>query len=190
MGASKAASRFNGTSCAGAVMAALCGLLVGGCAEGHEAVLTPLWGCGLEGEVLTTVRVRARGDLPAAEADSVLLDGGETSLDQLPGGVDAVTVEGLFGESVVLAVGRTPRLPQDGTQPVYFSPPDQLCPVESALEPRDRAAMAVAPSGVVLAAGGRAPKDRSWMRSCCCATTRRRSSSRKLPFPSLPSVIR
>lgn len=113
-----------------------------------------MWGCGLEGEVLTTVRVRARGDLPAAEADSVLLDGGETSLDQLPGGVDAVTVEGLFGESVVLAVGRTPRLPQDGTQPVYFSPPDQLCPVESALEPRDRAAMAVAPSGVVLAAGG------------------------------------
>lgn len=100
------------------------------------------------------MRVRARGDLPAAEAESVLLDGGETSLDELPGGVDAVTVEGLFGESVVLAVGRTPRLPQDGTQPVYFSPPDQLCPVESALEPRDRAAMAVAPSGVVLAVGG------------------------------------
>ncbi len=104
--------------------------------------------------MLTTVRVRARGDLPAAEAESVLLDGGETSLDELPPGVDAVTVEGLFGESVVLAVGRTPRLPQDGTQPVYFSPPDQLCPVQSALEPRDRAAMAVALSGVVLAVGG------------------------------------
>ncbi len=134
--------------------AAVCVLVVGGCVEGHEAVLRPLWGCGLEGEVLTTVRVRARGDLPAAEAESVLLDGGETSLDALPTGVDALTVEGLFGESVVLAVGRTPRLPLDGTQPVYFSPPDQLCPVESSLEPRDRAAMAVAPSGVVLAVGG------------------------------------
>ncbi len=137
-----------------AATAALGGLLVAGCVEGHEAVLTPLWGCGLEGEVLTTVRVRARGGLPAAEAESVLLDGGETSLDALPGGVDAVTVEGLFGESVVLAVGRTPRLPLEGTQPVYFSPPDQLCPVQSVLQPRDRAAMAVAPSGVVLAVGG------------------------------------
>lgn len=125
-----------------------------GCSEGREALLTPLWGCGLEGEALTTVRVRARGDLPVAEADSVLLDGGRASLDDLPDGVDAVTVEGLFGESVVLAVGRTPRLPQEGTQPVYFAPPDQLCPVESALLPRDRAAVAVADSGVVLSAGG------------------------------------
>lgn len=154
MDAPSASGRFGGTRGARVATAGLCGLLVAGCAEGHEAVLTPLWGCGLEGEVLTTVRVRARGDLPAAEADSVLLDGGETSLNALPGGVDAVTVEGLFGESVVLAVGRTPRLPQDGTQPVYFSPPDQLCPLESTLEPRDRAAMAVAPSGVVLAVGG------------------------------------
>lgn len=124
------------------------------CAEGREARLTPLWGCGLEGEVLTTVRVRARGDLPVAEADSVLLDGGRASLDELPDGVDAVTVEGLFGESVVLAVGRTPRLPQEGTQPVYFAPPDQLCPVESGLRPRDHAAVAVADSGVVMAVGG------------------------------------
>ncbi len=127
------------------------------CVEGNEALLTPMWGCGLEDEALTTVRIRARGDLPAAEADSVLLDGGQASLDDLPPGVDAVTVEGLFGESVVLAVGRTPRLPQDGTQPVYFSPPDQLCPVESTLVPRDRAAVAVATSGIVMAAGGEGP---------------------------------
>ncbi|MCR9164871.1 MAG: hypothetical protein ACE37F_15335 [Nannocystaceae bacterium] len=125
-----------------------------GCSQGREAVLQPLWGCGLEGEALTAVRVRARGDLPVAEADSVLLDGGRASLEDLPDGVDAVTVEGLFGESVVLAVGRTPRLPLEGTQPVYFSPPDQLCPVEAALSPRDRAAVAVAESGVILAAGG------------------------------------
>lgn len=154
MDAPSASGRFGGLRGGCVAATALCALLLGGCVEGHEAVLTPLWGCGLEGEVLTTVRVRARGDLPAAEADSVLLDGGETSLDALPGGVDAVTVEGLFGESVVLAVGRTPRLPQNGTQPVYFSPPDQLCPLPSTLEPRDRAAMAVAPSGVVLAVGG------------------------------------
>jgi hypothetical protein len=129
----------------------------GGCVEANEALLTPMWGCGLEDEAPTTVRIRARGDLPAAEADSVLLDGGRASLDDLPDGVDAVTVEGLFGESFVLAVGRTPRLPQDGTQPVYFSPPDQLCPVESTLSPRDRAAVAVASSGVVMAAGGEGP---------------------------------
>lgn len=117
-------------------------------------MLTPLWGCGLEGEVLTTVRARARGDLPAAEADSVLLDGGSASLNDLPPGVEAVTVEGLFGESVVLAVGRTPRLPRDGSQPVYVSPPDQLCPVESDLAPRDRTSVAAGPRGVVLAVGG------------------------------------
>ncbi len=125
-----------------------------GCSDGREALLTPLWGCGLDGEALTTVRVRARGDLPVAEADSVLLDGGRASLDDLPEGVDAVTVEGLFGESVVLAVGRTPRLPLEGIQPVYFAPPDQLCPVESTLTPRDRATVAVAESGVVVSAGG------------------------------------
>ena len=112
-----------------------------------------MWGCGLDGPPLNTVRIRARGDLPAAEADSVLLDGGRASLDDLPEGVDAVTVEGLFGENVD-AVGRTPRLPQEGTQPVYFSAPDQLCPVESPLGPRDRASVAVTPSGVVMAVGG------------------------------------
>jgi len=132
----------------------LLGLASAGCVEGHEAVLTPLWGCDLEGEALTTVRVRARGDLPAAEADSVLLDGGSASLDDLPDGVDAVTVEGLFGESVVLAVGRTPRLPADGTQAVYFSPPDQLCPVETSIQPRDRASVAVSEAGLVMAVGG------------------------------------
>ncbi len=133
------------------------GLTLAGCPAEHEAMLTPLWGCGLEGDVLRTVRVRARGDLPAADADSVLLDGGRAELADLPAGVDAVTVEGLFGETDVLAVGRTPRLPRNGTQPVYFSPPDQLCPVESTLDPRDRASLAVGASGDVIAVGGEGP---------------------------------
>ncbi len=135
-------------------MLALGLLSLPGCPTEFEAMLTPLWGCGLEGDVLTTVRVRARGDLPAAAADSVLLDGGRAELADLPAGVDAVTVEGLFGETVVLAVGRTPRLPRNGTQPLYFAPPDQLCPVESILEPRDRASLAVGALGDVIAVGG------------------------------------
>ncbi len=144
----------------GAIAAGLGGLLlVVGCAEERQTRLVPLWGCALEGEELTSLRVRARGDLPAAEAAQLLLDEGSAALDDLPSGVDAVTVEGLFGETVVLAVGRTARLPQRGTLPVYFAPPDQLCPVESDLEPRDRVAIAVDGAGDVLAVGGRGPSN-------------------------------
>ncbi len=130
-----------------------------GCLEDNLARLTPLWGCALEGEELNSLRVRARGDLPAADAAQLLLDRGSASLDDLPDGIDAVTVEGMFGESVVLAVGRTNRLPANGELPVYFAPPDQLCEVETPLTPRDRVALAVGTAGDVVAVGGRGSGD-------------------------------
>ncbi|MEM6292746.1 MAG: kelch repeat-containing protein [Myxococcota bacterium] len=134
-------------------------MTLSGCLEDNLARLTPLWGCALEGEEINSLRVRARGDLPAADAAQLLLDRGSASLDDLPDGIDGVTVEGMFGESVVLAVGRTSRLPANGELPVYFAPPDQLCEVPTSLTPRDRVALAVGSAGDVIAVGGQGAGD-------------------------------
>jgi hypothetical protein len=98
--------------------------------------------------------VQARGDFPTRSGTQVLLSGGEATLawGELP--VEAVTVEGLFGQTVE-AVGRTARLTEEGDIPVYFARVDGVCPVEDDAAPREAAAVAVGSLGDVLVVGGR-----------------------------------
>lgn len=115
--------------------------------------MVPLWGCGLEGEEINGVLVRARGDIRAADAAQLVLGGEEGRLADLPDGVAGITIEGRFGTQVE-AVGRTARLNAEGDLPVYFSPPDLLCPVESDIVPREVGAVGLGPRGDVLVVGG------------------------------------
>lgn len=137
---------------AGAV-AGLLGLCAG-CAEPDPPRLVARVGCEVDDDLVDTLRVQARGDFPTRSGTQLLLSGGEATLawGDLP--VDAVTVEGLFGQTVE-AVGRTARLADEGDIPVYFARVDGLCPVEDDAAPRIGAAAAVGPLGDVIVAGGR-----------------------------------
>ena len=130
--------------------------LLTGCPAELESRLVQLRGCGLDGEEINGILVRVRGDLPEAEATQLLLADERSELQNLPDGARALTVEGRFGTQVE-AVGRTARLEVEGELPVYFAPPDQLCPVESDITPRPLGAAGLGPQGDVLIVGGREP---------------------------------
>jgi hypothetical protein len=125
-----------------------------GCREPDPPRLVAHVGCGIDDDLVDTLRVQARGDFPTASGTQVLFSGGEETLawGGLP--VDGVTVEGLFGQTVE-AVGRTARMAEEGDIPVYFARVDGLCPVEDDAGPREGAAVAVGPLGDVLVVGGR-----------------------------------
>lgn len=137
---------------AGALLGVL--VLAPGCREPDPPRLVARVACGIDDELVDTLRVQARGDFPTRSGTQVLLSGGEATLawGDLP--VEAVTVEGLFGQTVE-AVGRTARLTDEGDIPVYFARVDGVCPVEADAAPRRDAAVAVGPLGDVLVAGGR-----------------------------------
>lgn len=138
----------------GAVLAA-CALALGaGCRDPEPPRLVARVGCGVDDDLVDTLRVQARGDFPTRGGTQVLLSGGDATLawGDLP--VEAVTVEGLFGQTVE-AVGRTARLADEGDVPVYFDRVDGLCPVHDDVEPRMDVAAAVGPLGDVLVVGGR-----------------------------------
>jgi hypothetical protein len=139
--------------CAGVALALTTALASTGCVEDLRATLVPLFGCGIEGEI-TELVLTARGDFAPADAPPVRVNEGTGSLAELPDAVRGVTVEGLFGQSTVVAVGRTARLHDEGELAVYFSPRDRLCPVESDLPGRDVGAMAVGELGDVVVVGG------------------------------------
>jgi len=125
------------------------------CGEPERATIVALPGCGLEGGVLSNLRVQTRGDFPAGAATQVLVSDGAVLFSDSMGPVDGITVEGLFGEEVA-AVGRTARLRPTGQIPVYFGAVDHLCEVGRSVVPfRHPGAMAVAPLGDVLIVGGR-----------------------------------
>jgi hypothetical protein len=134
----------------------LAGVLVlgTGCQEPDPPRLVARVGCGVDGDLVDTLRVQARGDFPTRGGTQVLLSGGEATLawGELP--VEAVTVEGLFGQTVE-AVGRTARLTEEGDIPVYFARVDGVCPVQAPAAPRRDVAVAVGPLGDVLVVGGR-----------------------------------
>lgn len=125
-----------------------------GCREPDPPRLVARAGCGLDDDLVDTLRVQARGDFPTASGTQVLLSGGYETLawGDLP--VDGVTVEGLFGQTVE-AVGRTARMADEGDIPVYFARVDGLCPVEANAGPREAVAAAVGAMGDVLVVGGR-----------------------------------
>ena len=126
--------------------------------EEQVARLVPLVGCDLEG--VEGLRVQARGDFPATQSSQIPVATPGSRLRALPDEVAGITVEGLFGPDVgaaVVAVGRTARLQGEGDVPVYFAPPEQLCPVTLGEPGRSVAALAVTPAGHALAVGGRSP---------------------------------
>jgi hypothetical protein len=125
-----------------------------GCRDPDPPRLVARVGCEVDDDLVDTLRVQARGDFPTRGGTQVLLSGGEATLawGDLP--VEAVTVEGLFGQTVE-AVGRTARLAEEGDIPVYFARGDGLCPVEDDAAPREAAAAAVGPLGDVIVVGGR-----------------------------------
>ncbi len=128
--------------------------LAAGCREPEPPRLVARAGCGLDDDLVDTLRVQARGDFPPSSGTQVLLSGGTETLawGDLP--VDGVTVEGLFGQTVE-AVGRTARMNDEGEIPVYFARVDGLCPVQDDVSPRAGVAAAVGPLGDVLIVGGR-----------------------------------
>jgi len=132
------------------------GLLGSGCSEPSPPRLVPRLGCGVDDDLLNGLRVHARGDFPASSNSQLLFSGGEGALAWGDLEVEAVTVEGLFGQTVE-AVGRTARLRDEGELPVYFAPVDGLCPVQSEGEvaPRWQVAASVGPMGDVVVVGGR-----------------------------------
>ena len=87
------------------------------------------------------------------DAPPVGLREGSGGLTELPESVAGVTVEGVSVGNIV-AVGRTARLHDEGELPVYFSPRDRLCPVDSDLASRDVGAMTVNDAGDVVVVGG------------------------------------
>lgn len=135
------------------VAAGLLGLGTG-CSEPDPPRLVARVGCEVDDDLVDTLRVQARGDFPTRSGTQLLLSGGEATLawGGLP--VEAVTVEGLFGQTVE-AVGRTARLAEEGDIPVYFARVDGLCPVEDEVAPREATAVAVGAAGDVIVAGGR-----------------------------------
>lgn len=98
--------------------------------------------------------MEARGDFPPDSGTQVLFSDGNSTLEWGDRSVAAVTVEGLFGQTVE-AVGRTARMRDEGQLPVYFAPVDGLCPVPGEVEPRHEVAAAVGPMGDVVIVGGR-----------------------------------
>ncbi|WP_266219959.1 Kelch repeat-containing protein [Paraliomyxa miuraensis] len=111
-------------------------------------------GCGIDDDLISSLRVQARGDFPTSGGTQVLLSDGEETMawGDLP--VVGVTVEGLLGQTVE-AVGRTARLAEEGDVPVYFARVDGMCPVEDDVGPRIGMAAAVGREGDVVAVGGR-----------------------------------
>lgn len=111
-------------------------------------------GCGVDDDLISSLRVQARGDFPTTGGTQVLLSDDEATMawGSLP--VVGVTVEGLLGQTVE-AVGRTARLAEEGDIPVYFARVDGLCPVEDDVGPRTGVAAAVGPEGDVVMVGGR-----------------------------------
>lgn len=124
-----------------------------GCNEPSAARLVALPGCGLD-EDLTALRVRVRGDFPLDDDSEIVIAEGDGELPTLTPAADGITVEGEVG-AFVAAVGRTARLERRGELPVYFAPPDSLCPIATGLAPREVGAVGVGPEGDVLLVGGR-----------------------------------
>lgn len=139
---------------AAALSVGLAATLSTGCADPAEATIVALPGCGLEGEVLTGLRIRVRGDFPGGASEQLRAEDGRPRLDLDTAGADAITVEGLFGDAVS-GVGRSARLREEGEIPVYFSGVDRLCAVPSPVAFRQPDAMAVGPQGDVVVVGGR-----------------------------------
>lgn len=126
-------------------------LTVGACEEGPVATLVPMR-CGVGS--LTELRVQTRGDVPPGRSTSVTVGLEVAALDDFPPGIEAITVEGLFGTQVE-AVGRTSVLEFEGELPVYFAPPDSVCGVAGSVAPREIGALAMSSTGHGLVVGGR-----------------------------------
>lgn len=126
-----------------------------GCGDDPARVVA-VRGCGLDaGTDSTSVRLRIRGDFaPRRDHQLVLGEGESGTLQTVPDRAGGITVEGLFGDDVVVAVGRTPRIRTNGEMPVYYAPPLAMCPVESGVASRRVGATAVGALGDVLFVGG------------------------------------
>lgn len=126
-------------------------LTVGACEEDPVATLVPMR-CGVGS--LTEIRVQTRGDVPPGRATSVTVGLEVAALGEFPPGIEAITVEGLFGTQVE-AVGRTAVLEFEGELPVYFAPPDSVCGVPAPVAAREIGAIAMTSAGHGLVVGGR-----------------------------------
>jgi hypothetical protein len=139
----------------GAARALAIALVLTGCGDEVTATLVGLQGCGLEGEMLDTLRILPRGDFPESAVDATVVHGGNARLPEVPADANAITVEGLVGD-ISIAVGRTPRLQGErGEMPVYFAPQDELCPLQSGVDWRNVGGLAVGPAGDIVVVGGR-----------------------------------
>lgn len=180
--------RMFGTALA-AIVVPFCGigLTVGACIEAPVARLVPLR-CGVGS--LTWIRVQTRGDVPpgVSTAETVGLE--VRSLDDLPDGITAVTVEGLFGTDVE-AVGRTAVLQPEGDLPVYFAPPDTVCEQASPVAPREVGALALSERGHGVIVGGRDESGRLLDDVVYFSDTfdHARVTSGHLPLPSLGQTV-
>ena len=125
-----------------------------GCGGEPPQRVVGLLGCGLEGNVFTRFRITSRGDFPDTTDSQLIVESGVADLDVDDEAIDAVTIEGLFGDTVTV-VGRTARLRDSGELPVYFAPVDQWCAVSSAVSARDPGPISVGPDGNVVVVGGR-----------------------------------
>lgn len=124
------------------------------CDEVEVARLVPL-PCGVEDGSIDAIRVRPRGDFPSSRAISVLVGENGAELSDLADDVAGITVEGLFGDSLVEVVGRTGRYERSGELPVYFAPPDTLCPIAMPSPGRQVGALVSLANGAVIGVGGR-----------------------------------
>ncbi|HWB77614.1 MAG TPA: hypothetical protein VG755_21760, partial [Nannocystaceae bacterium] len=144
-----------GASGAARATAIALALVLNGCTDEVTATLVGLQGCGLEGEMLDTLRILPRGDFPESAVDATVVHGGNARLPEVPDDANAITVEGLVGD-ISIAVGRTPRLHGErGDMPVYFAAQDELCPIQSGIDFREVGGLGVGPDGDIVVVGGR-----------------------------------
>lgn len=123
------------------------------CVSESVATLEPIR-CGVDPSDLDGLHIETVGDFPPGEAISARVGAGGVRLEDLAPDVDAIVVEGLFGEQIE-ALGRTARLQDDGLISVFFAPPNYGCPVPFDGSSYHVGAMTVLPNGVVVAVGGR-----------------------------------
>lgn len=140
---------------AGCLLAAAVAVCLPGCGAPEQATIVAVMGCNIAPDIFG-LRVQTRGDFPPGSAARAVVTEGTALVGQNLDDVAGVTVEGLVGDDLVGAVGRTTRLQSTGEIPVYYAGIDSLCDVEGEefVEASAPGAMAVGPMGDVLIVGG------------------------------------
>lgn len=140
------------------------GLLLGlSACQGPEQVLTlQAVPRGCRRPAASEVRISLLGDFPP----QVLSDGAPAAAMTVRrdrGGARSVSVEGLAQDGTLVSLGWTGPLPPAGAAeqlpvPVYFGPPDTLCPQWNLLLPRALHQATALPGGQVMVSGGIGPE--------------------------------